>query len=172
MRQAQLLAERTDRTQADDAPFAEPAKKTGATDSDAVTLIGPVVARAALEWFASSTGREVLRRLNDLGISPKGTAPVGDHSANAFAGRTFVLTGSLEKLSRTDAQERIRALGGNVSGSVSRKTDCVVAGPGAGSKLVDAQKYGVKVIDEDEFIALLESSGKPESRQVELFETA
>ena len=77
-------------------------------------------------------------------------------------------------MTRTDAQERIRALGGNVSGSVSRKTDCLVAGPGAGSKLADAEKYGVKVIDEAGFLALLEASGKTaaSSSQTDLFQTA
>jgi DNA ligase (NAD+) len=155
-----------------EARFAEPAKKKGATDADAVTLVGPVVASAALDWFAGGTGREVLRRLKELHIDPKGMASRGTDSENPFAGRTFVLTGSLEKMARNEAQERIRALGGNVSGSVSRKTDCVVAGPGAGSKLADAEKYGVKVIDEDAFVALLAGSGKTPEDQTDFFQPA
>ena len=62
------------------------------------------------------------------------------------------LTGTLEKMSRNEAAEKIRALGGNVSGSVSRKTHCVIAGPGAGSKLDDAARLGITVIDEREFL--------------------
>jgi DNA ligase (NAD+) len=77
-----------------------------------------------------------------------------------------VLTGTLETMSRSDAQEKVRALGGNVSSSVSKKTDFVVAGPGAGSKLADAQKYGVRVLNEEEFVVLLGESG---SARTELF---
>jgi DNA ligase (NAD+) len=137
-----------------DSGFAQPAKKKSATDADVVTVVGPVVAQAALEWFASESGRTVLRRLKLLQIFPQGrsTAPAGD---SPFAGKTCVLTGTLEKMSRNEAAEKIRARGGNVSGSVSRKTDYVIAGPGAGSKLEDARDLGVTVIDEAQFLAML-----------------
>jgi DNA ligase (NAD+) len=137
-----------------DSGFAQPAKKKSATDADVVTVVGPVVAQAALDWFASESGRTVLRRLKSLQISPQGrsTAPAGD---SPFAGKTCVLTGTLEKMSRNEAAEKIRARGGNVSGSVSRKTDYVIAGPGAGSKLEDARTLGVTVIDEAQFLAML-----------------
>jgi DNA ligase (NAD+) len=136
-----------------EAGFGAPAKKKGATNADVVTVTGPVVAQAALAWFDGKTGRETLRRLHHLGIAPKGST--GGTASQAFAGKTFVLTGSLEKMSRNEASEKIRALGGNVSSSVSRKTDYVVAGPGAGSKLEDARAHGVKVMNEEEFIAML-----------------
>jgi DNA ligase (NAD+) len=136
-----------------DAGFATPAKRKDAGAADAITIVGPVVARAALAWFGSDAGREVLRRLRELGIDPQGASARAQDSP--FAGKTIVLTGTLEKMSRGEASEKIRALGGNVSGSVSRKTDFVVAGPGAGSKLDDAQKLGVKVLSEAEFLALL-----------------
>ena len=113
-----------------EAGFAERAKRKDARDSDAVTKIGPVVARAALEWFSSERGRKVLERLRAL-IQPRGATSA--NVQNAFAGKTFVLTGSLERMPRSEAQEIIRSRGGNVSGSVSRKTDFVIAGPGAGS---------------------------------------
>jgi DNA ligase (NAD+) len=140
-----------------DAGFGAPAKKKGATDADVVTVTGPVVAQAALAWFDGKTGCETLRRLHELRIAPKGTT--GGAVNQAFAGKTFVLTGSLEKMSRNEASEKIRALGGNVSGSVSRKTDYVVAGPGAGSKLEEARSLGVKVMSEDEFIEMLSQPG-------------
>ena len=73
-----------------------------------------------------------------------------------FAGKTFVLTGSLERMPRSKAQEIIRSRGGNVSGSVSGKTDFVIAGPGAGSKLTEATALGVKVLSEEEFLKLLD----------------
>ncbi|MEA3209165.1 MAG: ligase [Chthoniobacter sp.] len=135
------------------AGFAQPAKKKNATDADAVAIVGPVIARAVLAWFDSEIGREVLQRLHALGIAPRGGgAAVAD---SPLAGKTFVLTGTLERLSRGEAAEKIRALGGNVTSSVSRKTDYVVAGPGAGSKLEEARELGVTVLDEAQFLALL-----------------
>jgi DNA ligase (NAD+) len=151
-----------------DAGFAKAAKKKGAADADAVVVVGPVAARAALDWFASEMGQGTLRRLRELGIRPRGQ--VISSAAGAFAGKTFVLTGTLEKMGRNEAQEKVRALGGNVSGSVSSKTDYLVAGPGAGSKLADAQKHGVKVIDEATFIEMLGGSGESAQKpEVELF---
>ncbi len=136
-----------------DAGFAQPAKPKDATDAAAVVVVGPVAARAALDWFASNAGREVFRQMHQLGIAPKGPPRVS--GGHPFAGKTFVLTGTLERMSRGEAQELVRAVGGNVSGSVSKKTDFVVAGPGAGSKLADAQKHGVRVLDEADFFDLL-----------------
>ncbi|MEO6785428.1 MAG: BRCT domain-containing protein, partial [Chthoniobacteraceae bacterium] len=133
--------------------FAAPAKKKGATEADAIVTVGPVAARTALDWFASESGRATLTRLRELGIRPKGgNATAGD---SPFAGKTCVLTGTLVAMSRGEAQEKIRVLGGNVSSSVSRKTDFVIAGPGAGSKLEEAQSLGVTVISEEQFLAML-----------------
>jgi DNA ligase (NAD+) len=150
------------------AGFAAPAKKKGATEIDAVVVVGPVAARTALDWFASETGRGVIKRLGELGIRPKGgSASAGD---SPFAGKTCVLTGTLETMSRGEAQEKVRNLGGNVSSSVSKKTDFVIAGPGAGSKLDEARELGVRVLDEAEFLTLLGSDGKkPDKPQGELF---
>jgi DNA ligase (NAD+) len=78
------------------------------------------------------------------------------HDASSpVAGLTVVFTGSLEKMTRNEAKSRAESLGAKVAGSVSKKTDLVVAGPGAGSKLAEAEKLGVKVIDEDAWLALI-----------------
>ena len=134
--------------------FAEKAKRKGSSKSDAVVKVGRVAARAVLNWFSSERGKEVSRRLGVLGIRPQGGVPSG--TEDVFAGKTFVLTGSLEKMTRFEAQELIRSRGGNVGGSVSRKTDYVIAGPGAGSKLADATEHGVSVLSEEQFLALLD----------------
>jgi DNA ligase (NAD+) len=153
-----------------DAGFAQPAKKKSATDADAVVVVGPVAANAALSWFDSELGKTVLKRMRELGISPVGKRPSANgEAAHAFAGKTVVLTGTLEAMSRGDAQEMVRAVGGNVSSSVSRKTDYVVAGPGAGSKLADAQKYGVKVLNEAEFLELMNAAPAAQKHKDELF---
>ncbi len=149
-----------------EAGFAEPAKKKGALDADVVTVIGPVVAQAALDWFASKTGRETLRRLSALGIAPKGG---GGKKDQPLAGQTFVLTGTLERMPRNEAAEKIRELGGNVSSSVSRKTTYVVAGPGAGSKLDDARALGVAVLDEGQFMEMLTGATGDSPPQKDLF---
>lgn len=150
------------------ASFASPAKKKGATDADVTTVVGPVGAQATLDWFSSDIGRETLCRLQSLGISPRGGKPRASDSP--FAGKTLVLTGTLQTMSRGEAQEKIRALGGNVSSSVSGKTHFVVAGPGAGSKLDDAQKHGVTVLSEEQFVAMLGGvKTKDAPKQDELF---
>jgi DNA ligase (NAD+) len=137
-----------------DAGFAQPAKKKSAMEADVVTVIGPVGARAVQDWFASEVGRETLRRLTSLGIAPKSESGKREQP---FAGKTFVLTGTLEGISRNEAAEKIRARGGNVSSSVSRKTHYVVAGPGAGSKLDEARDLGVAVLNESQFHEMLGS---------------
>ena len=135
--------------------FAQPSKKKNPSDRDAVLMVGPVAARALIAWFSSKTGRDVMRRMEQLGIHPRGGA---SHVAESpFAGKTCVLTGTLESMERSAAQEKIRSLGGNVSSSVSKKTDYVIAGPGAGSKLDDAKSLGVRVLDESEFLSMLGS---------------
>ena len=117
--------------------------------------VGPVAAASVLNYFASPTGKRVLARIHELDIKPQGekvsiTAPTG-----AFAGKTVVLTGTLPSLTREDATAKIEAAGGKVSGSVSKKTDYVLAGAEAGSKLDKAQELGVKILDEAQFLKLL-----------------
>ena len=125
--------------------------------------VGPVAAASVLNFFASASGKKVLARIRELGITPeRGTllrvasddATSGAMLRAPFAGKTFVLTGTLPTLPREEATAKIEALGGKVSGSVSKKTDFVLAGAEAGSKLEKAKELGVKIIDEAEFLKM------------------
>jgi DNA ligase (NAD+) len=138
-----------------DAGFAQPSKKKEAAPRDAVVVVGPVAAKAVLDWFASPAGREVLARLKRFGIAPRGSGQGATASIHPFAGKTFVLTGALPTLSRDEASKLIREAGGNVTGSVSKNTDYVLAGESAGSKLEKAKELGIPVLDEAQFRALL-----------------
>jgi DNA ligase (NAD+) len=138
-----------------------------ATEEDLVEVegIGPVVAGAIARWFHGEDGRRLLDKLAEVGVEAEAAPVVGE---GPWTGQTWVLTGSLEAMPRPDAEERIRRLGGNPGSSVSRKTHTVVAGPGAGSKLEKAQRLGVRVIDERQFLEELEAaesagSGQPAS---------
>ncbi len=113
--------------------------------------IGPAVAASTLEFFSSVHGKRLLAKLGKLGIDPQGTVM----TAGAFTGKTFVLTGTLPTMKREEAEQKVLAAGGKVSGSVSKKTSYVLAGAEAGSKLDKAKELGVPVIDEAEFVRLL-----------------
>ena len=120
-----------------------------------VADVGEVVANHILHFFQQSHNREVIDGLMNAGICwPKIESPVIAHDS-VFAGKTCVLTGTLEKMTREDAKAQLEALGAKVSGSVSAKTDYVIAGDKAGSKLSKAEQLGVRVLTEDAFIALL-----------------
>lgn len=112
--------------------------------------IGPAVAASTLEFFASAPGKRLLAKLARLGIEPQGTV----QTAGVFTGKTFVLTGTLPTLKREEAEQKILAAGGKVSGSVSKKTSYVLAGAEAGSKLEKARELGVSVIEEAEFLRM------------------
>jgi len=117
--------------------------------------VGPVAATSVLDFFASPAGKKVLARIRELGIKPTSEKAAIDATAKgAFAGKTFVLTGTLPSLTREEATAKIEALGGKVTGSVSKKTDFVLAGAEAGSKLTKAQDLGVKILDEAEFLKI------------------
>lgn len=115
--------------------------------------VGPEVARQVRAWTAEPRNRAVVARLLAAGVAP---APEVVASGGPFAGKTVVLTGGLAAMSRDEAKAAIERRGGKVSGSVSRKTDLVVAGEDAGSKLKKATELGVAVVDEAGFLALLE----------------
>jgi len=117
--------------------------------------VGPVAAASVLDYFASAAGKKVLARIRELGIQPQGEKILpGAKAAGLFAGKTFVLTGTLPSMTREEATAKIESAGGKVSGSVSKKTDFVLAGADAGSKLDKARDLGVKILDEAEFVKM------------------
>ena len=119
----------------------------------AINGFGEVAAEALVDFFAEKHNRDVVDELaRRVQVTPYKLA---DTSGSKVAGLTVVFTGSLEKMTRDEAKEQAIGLGAKVSGSVSKKTDLVVAGPGAGSKLADAEKHGVKVLSEDEWLKLI-----------------
>ncbi|KRD53042.1 MULTISPECIES: NAD-dependent DNA ligase LigA [unclassified Ensifer] len=115
--------------------------------------IGEVVARAIVEFYKEPRNLEVVTRLLSEVTPEAAEAPVASDSP--VAGKTVVFTGSLEKMTRDEAKAKAESLGAKVAGSVSKKTDIVVAGPGAGSKLDKARELGVETMDEDEWLALI-----------------
>jgi DNA ligase (NAD+) len=130
--------------------------ETAVAELDAIEGIGDVMAQAIKDFFDEKHNRDALRRLLEHIDVTDVAAPNASHSA--VAGKTIVFTGTLEKMTRNEAKARAESLGAKVAGSVSKKTDLVVAGPGAGSKLGDAEKLGVKVITEDEWLTLSKTS--------------
>ena len=120
-------------------------------DLQRVEGVGPNMAGEVRRYFQGH-GAELVQKLLAAGVEPQAAEAVGD---GPFAGKTFVFTGTLETMSRPDAEALVRKLGGKPAGSVSSKTDYVVAGPGAGSKLEKAQKLKLTVLDEEQFKALL-----------------
>jgi DNA ligase (NAD+) len=117
--------------------------------------VGPVVAQSIRTFFEQPHNREVVEQLRAAGIAWDEHDGQGDLSPKPLAGKTVVLTGTLPTLSREQAKEMLEAAGAKVAGSVSKKTDYVVAGAEAGSKLVKAQELGVTVLDVDGLRALL-----------------
>ena len=119
----------------------------------AINGFGSVAAEALVDFFAEPHNRDVVEALlREVTIEDY---KVADTSGSPVAGKTVVFTGTLERMTRDEAKQQAISLGAKVSGSVSAKTDIVIAGPGAGSKLADAQKHGVKVLSEDEWLALI-----------------
>jgi len=124
----------------------------------AVEDVGEVIARSVVQWFGDARNRQLIERLRKSGLNFESSLFQERAKGGAFAGKTFVLTGTLPSLTREEATAKIEALGGKVSGSVSKKTDYVLAGEEAGSKLEKAQKLGVPIIDEAEFLKMCGAS--------------
>ena len=117
--------------------------------------IGEVIAKSLTQWYSDSHNKNLVERLRKAGLNFKSELYKPRAAAGPWAGKTFVLTGTLPNLKREEAAAKIEAAGGKVSGSVSKKTDFVVAGAEAGSKLDKATALGVKVIDEAELLKML-----------------
>jgi DNA ligase (NAD+) len=114
--------------------------------------IGETVAQSILDFFASEYGQHIIEAYRASGVTIQKAKTI----KRTLDGKTFVLTGTLESLGRDEAKEKIRLLGGAVSGSVSKKTSFVVAGSEAGSKLTDAERLGVPVLSEQEFLRMIQ----------------
>lgn len=122
--------------------------------------VGGIVAASITEYFADEENRRFVNRLLEAGVRPQMHAQ--QDAGTLFEGMTFVLTGTLPTLSRAQAQEMIRKNGGKATGSVSRKTSVVLAGESAGSKLDKARELGVRIIDEAQFLQMIEQQKRPE----------
>ncbi|MFA7256124.1 MAG: NAD-dependent DNA ligase LigA [Kiritimatiellales bacterium] len=130
--------------------------------------IGPIVGKSIVEFFQCLENQKLVERLQAAGVNFEQTAKAG---SDEFAGLTFVLTGTMESLSRDEAGELIRARGGAVTSSVSKNTSYVVAGEKAGSKLTKAEELGIKVLDEAAFLRLLDGNPEPKKKtgQLDMF---
>ena len=123
--------------------------------------VGGIVAASITEYFADEENRRFVNRLLEAGVHPQMHAQ--QDAGSLFEGMTFVLTGTLPTLSRAQAQEMIRKNGGKATGSVSKKTSIVLAGESAGSKLDKARELGVRIIDEAQFLQMIEQQKRPEA---------
>lgn len=122
-------------------------------DLSNVQEIGPVIASSIVHFFGEPDNLKVIEKLQATGIDPRG--PERIEARAGFAGKTFVFTGALQQFTREDAEEKARLLGAKATTSVSKKTDYVVAGENAGSKLEKARKLGIPVLTEQEFLDML-----------------
>lgn len=125
-----------------------------ATSEELLALpeIGPQVSESLSQFFNDANNKKLLQKFVELGINPHGN---NQTTGDKWQGKTFVFTGSLDQFSRKEGEALVESHGGRASSSVSRKTDYVVAGPGAGSKLVKAEQLGIKVLSESEFLKLI-----------------
>ena len=135
----------------------------GATEQELVDIedVGEIVASSITEYFADEENRRFVNRLLEAGVHPQ--MHMQEDAGTLFEGLTFVLTGTLPTLSRAQAQEMIRKNGGKATESVSKKTSIVLAGESAGNKLDKARELGVTIIDEDQFLRMIEQQKRPET---------
>ncbi|HSR13470.1 MAG TPA: BRCT domain-containing protein, partial [Thermodesulfobacteriota bacterium] len=120
--------------------------------------IGEQIASSIVKFFQQAQNRAVIRKLRDLGVEYPAPA-AAPQAGRKLDGRSFVFTGALKTMSRSDAEKRVESLGGRASSSVSKKTDYVVVGEDPGSKYEKAKQLGVKTISEEEFAKMLAGDG-------------
>ncbi|MAD52389.1 MAG: NAD-dependent DNA ligase LigA [Candidatus Marinimicrobia bacterium] len=126
--------------------------KTNVEDLEAIVEVGPIVAETIVKFWTDKNNVNIVNNCFDLGIVLE---PVNNETEQIFAGKTFVFTGSLESITRKEGKEIVESRGGRAAGSVSTKTDYVVAGKNAGSKLMKAEELGISVLIESEFLDLV-----------------
>jgi len=131
----------------------EKLKKADLENFESILNIGPIVAKSVYEWFNNKDNLRLLDKLEKVGIKIKNNKP--NAKTQRLSGKTFVLTGGLKSMTRDEARGKIRNLGGDISSSISFKTSYLVAGAEPGSKIKKAEKLGVKVINENEFLKIL-----------------
>jgi DNA ligase (NAD+) len=129
--------------------------KASEPDLTAIDGVGDIMADSIRTYFAKDSNSNRIHRFQEQGLNLECILTTSGADAR-LAGQTFVLTGTLEMLTREEAGEKIESLGGRVSSSVSKKTSYIVAGPGAGSKLVKAEKLKVTILDEPAFLKMIE----------------
>ncbi|MGA2644708.1 MAG: NAD-dependent DNA ligase LigA [Candidatus Sulfotelmatobacter sp.] len=147
-----MVGERTAQFLAEHFGSMEELKKAGAEELQNVNEVGPRIAESIVEFFGIPANRKLVERLREAGLNLTGQKK---QRGTKLAGKTFVLTGTLAHFTRDEAKKMIEDAGGKITGSVSKKTDYVVAGADAGSKLEKAKELGVKVIDEKEMESIL-----------------
>lgn len=133
----------------------EALRNATAEELQSIHEVGPQVAKSVNAFFADPHNLDILERLNSLGLNPQTAAHLQGQS---LQGKTFVFTGSLERFTRSEGQALVEQQGGRASGSVSKKTDYLVAGANAGSKLTKAQSLDIPILSEEEFLTLMEEA--------------
>jgi len=133
-------------------------EQAGTDELAEVEDIGPIMAETIIQFFADSRNQLLLRRLRNAGLNTEAEkGPSSPQTESPFTGKTVVLTGTLERFTRTEAQQTIERLGGKCTSSVSRKTDFVIAGSDPGSKYTKARNLGVQTLTEAEFLEIIDS---------------
>ena len=150
------VGERTSKILANWARSIDRLASASVEELDDIPEIGLTVAESVHAWFRDPRHADLIERLKAAGVATESDASATEKLDERFVGKTFVLTGTLESLTRDEAAKLIEERGGRVSGSVSKKTDYVVAGEDAGSKLTKAESLGVAVLDESQFRAMIE----------------
>ena len=134
----------------------EKIKNASLEELESVYGIGDVVAKSIYDWFRNEKNQHLLERLLREVKIRSNRVIEGSATGNKLKGKKFVLTGTMEKMTRDEAKDKIRALGGSISGAISKSIDFLVVGDNPGSKLDKATELGVEVLDEEEFLKLLE----------------
>ena len=136
-------------------------KKVQMQDLEVIDGLGPKIAMSVFEWFTNERNVDLISRLQHLGVNPKSESLLLDDQDKTLLGMTIVVTGRLQGLSREEARKIIKERGGKSPGSVSAKTTYLLAGEGGGSKLEQAEKFDVPVIDETAFENLIKNGNLP-----------